>query len=59
MQLHNDIIMLNKLQQQEAVSSGATPSAGRAKKDWGRCWVVVVAVGVAWDGCGSGEVDIH
>jgi len=51
--------MLNKLQQQEAVSSGATPSAGRAKKDWGRCWVVVVAVGVAWDGCGSGEVDIH
>ena len=25
----------------------ATCSAGRAKKDWGRCWEVVVAIGVA------------
>lgn len=25
-----------------------TSSAGRAKKLWGKCWVVVVAMGVAW-----------
>jgi len=31
----------------QPMSSGATCSAGRAKKDWGRCWVVVVAMGVA------------
>jgi hypothetical protein len=29
------------------MSSGATSSAGRAKKDWGRCWEGVVARGVA------------
>jgi len=29
------------------MSSGATCSAGRAKKDWGRCWERVVAMGVA------------
>ena len=27
------------------MSSGATCSAGRAKKDWGRCWEGVVAMG--------------
>jgi hypothetical protein len=30
------------------MSSGATCSAGRQKKDWGRCWEGVVAMGVAW-----------
>jgi len=30
------------------MSSGATCSAGRAKKDWGRNWEGVVAMGVAW-----------
>ena len=30
------------------MSSGATCLAGRAKKDWGRCWEGVVAMGVAW-----------
>ena len=32
--------------------SGATCSAGRAKKDWGRAgrsWMGVVALGVAWE----------
>jgi len=29
------------------MSSGATCSAGREKKDWGRCWEGVVAMGVA------------
>ena len=29
--------------------SGATSSAGRAKKDWGRCWEDLVAMGVALD----------
>ena len=29
------------------MSSGATISAGRAKKDWGRCWESAVAMGVA------------
>ena len=29
------------------MSSEATASAARAKKDWGRCWVGVVAMGVA------------
>ena len=28
------------------MSSGATNSAGRAKKEWGRCWEGVVAMGV-------------
>ena len=28
----------------------STSSAGRAKKDWGRCWESVVAMGVAWEG---------
>ena len=28
---------------------GATCSAGRAKKDWGRCWEDLVAMGVALD----------
>ena len=32
----------------QPMSSGATSSAGRAKKDWGRCWEGVVAMGVAW-----------
>jgi len=39
------------------MSSGATCSAGRAKKDWGRCWEGVVAMGVAlgWvEGSGRG-----
>ena len=34
------------------MSSGATNSAGRAKKAWGSaggCWEVVVAMGVAWE----------
>jgi hypothetical protein len=26
------------------MSSGATTSAGREKKDWGRDWVIVVAI---------------
>jgi len=30
------------------MSWGATTSAGRAKKDGGRCWEGVVAMGVAW-----------
>ena len=37
--------------------SGATCSAGRAKKDLergGRCWEVVAAMGVAWMGVGGG-----
>jgi len=29
------------------MSSGATSSAGRAKKDWGRCREGVVAMGMA------------
>ena len=29
--------------------SGKTTSAGRQKKDWGRCWEGVVAMGVAID----------
>jgi len=32
------------------MSSGATTSAGRAKKDWRRCWEGVVAMGVVVDG---------
>ena len=32
------------------MSSGATTSAGRAKKDWGRCWEGLVAMGVAVGG---------
>ena len=31
------------------MSSGATCSAGRQKKAWGRCWEGVVAMGVAMD----------
>jgi len=31
----------------QPISSGATCSAGRAKKDGGRCWESVVAMGVA------------
>ena len=30
------------------MSSGATTSAGRQKKDWGRFWEGAVAMGVAW-----------
>ncbi len=36
--------------------SGATTSAGREKKAWGRaerCWEVAVAMGVAWAGMGG------
>ena len=39
------------------MSSGATSSAGRAKKLWGsagRVWRVLVAMGVAWAGMGGG-----
>ena len=32
------------------MSSGATTSAGRAKKDWGRAGRVLMALGVAWVG---------
>ncbi len=32
----------------QPMSVGATCSAGRAKKDWGREWEGVVAMGVAW-----------
>lgn len=32
------------------MSSRATCSAGWAKKDWVRCWVGVVTMGVAWGG---------
>jgi len=35
------------LHQQADDEFGATTSAGRAKKDWGRCWEGVVAMGVA------------
>jgi hypothetical protein len=31
------------------MSSGATSSAGRAKKDWGRAEKGLVAMGVAWE----------
>ena len=31
----------------QPMSSGATTSAGRQKKEWGRCWEGVVAIGVA------------
>jgi len=31
----------------QPINSGATSSAGRAKKCWGRRWEVVVAMGVA------------
>jgi len=37
------------LHQQQPMSSGAMTSAGRAKKDGGRCWEGVVAMGVAWE----------
>ena len=33
----------------QPMRSGATWSAGRAKKDWGSCWEGVVAMGVAMD----------
>ena len=33
----------------QPMRSGATSSAGRAKKDWGRCWEDLVAMGVALD----------
>ena len=33
-----------------AMRSGATCSAGRAKKAWGRCWEGVVAMGLDWRG---------
>jgi len=36
------------LHQKAADEFGATCSAGRAKKLWGRCWESVVAMGVAW-----------
>jgi len=36
------------LHQRQPIRSGATCSAGRAKKDGGRCWEGVVAMGVAW-----------
>jgi len=36
------------------MSSGATTSAGRAKKLWGRCWESVVAMGVALGALGLG-----
>jgi len=32
----------------QPISSGATTSAGRAKKDWGSAGRVLVAMGVAW-----------
>ena len=32
----------------QPMSSGATTSAGRAKKGWGRVWESMVAMGVAW-----------
>ena len=35
----------------QPISSGATCSAGRAKKDWGRDWVSVVPMGVALGRC--------
>jgi len=35
------------------MSSGATTSAGLAKKEWGRCWERLVAMGVAWGGWGG------
>jgi hypothetical protein len=37
----------------QPISSVATTSAGRAKKEWGRCWEGVVSMGVAL--CGSAE----
>jgi len=41
------------------MSSGATTSAGRAKKDGERCWEGVVAMGVAWVGIiGTSERNI-
>ncbi|CAK6699847.1 hypothetical protein OGCDGJMD_02740 [Cyanobium usitatum str. Tous] len=36
-------------QDRHPMSSGATTSAGRQKKDWGRCWEDLVAMGVALD----------
>lgn len=35
----------------ESLTSGATSSAGRAKKDWGRCWESVEAMGLTWADC--------
>ena len=36
------------------MSSGATSSAGRQKKPWGRAWESGVAMGVAWGWLGDG-----
>jgi len=44
------------------MSSGATSSAGRAKKDWERawrCWEGVVAMGVAIRGMGGDMQETH
>jgi hypothetical protein len=32
----------------QPISLGATWSERRQKKAWGRCWGIVVAMGVAW-----------
>ena len=38
----------NRITSRQPMSSGATCSAGRQKKDWGRCWEGLVAMGVAF-----------
>ena len=48
--LFRDLIEPNIKGARQPLSSGATCSAGRAKKDWGRCWEGVVAMGVALGG---------
>ena len=36
----------NRITSRQPMSSGATTSAGRQKKAWGRCWESVVAMGL-------------
>ena len=46
----------------QPMSSGATCWAGRQKKDWGRRWEGLVAMGVAWvvgDGAYSGAATLE
>ena len=46
--LGNQALLPQRQVIRQPISSSATSSAGRQKKDWGRCWEGVVAMGVAW-----------
>ena len=45
--LSQGLLFALRTSSRQPISSGATCSAGRAKKAWGRCWEGVVAMGVA------------